>query len=119
MANPNIVNVTTIYGETAAINVTTANSNIIQNSSSSNSVYKINSLFASNLNDTVNMDINVDIIKLANNFALARNVSIPYNSTIVVISKDSTIYLQEGEAIRVSTSSNSNVQAVCSYEVIS
>jgi hypothetical protein len=118
MANPNIVNVTSIYGVTAAVDVTTANANIVQNASGSNSVYKINSLFASNLNESVNMDINIDIISMANSYALARNISIPYNSTIVAIAKDSSIYLREDEALQVTSSSNSNVQAICSYEVI-
>jgi hypothetical protein len=119
MANPNIVNVTSIYGETEAINATTANANVVQNGASSGAVYKINSLYASNLNDSVNMDVNVDLIRLSNNFAVARNVPIPYNSTIVVISKDSSMYLREGDALQISASSNSNVQVVCSYEVIS
>lgn len=119
MANPNIVNVTAIYGETVGMNATTANANVVQNGGSSGAVYKINSLYASNLNDAVNMDLNVDLIRQANSFAMMRNVPIPYNSTIVVVSKDSSLYLREGDALQISTSSNSNVQVVCSYEVIS
>jgi hypothetical protein len=118
MANPNIVNVTTIYGETAVLEATTANANVVQNSSGSNQIYKINSLFASNLNGSSTMDINIDLIRSSNNFALVRNVTIPYNSTIIPISKDSSIYLKEGDALQVSASSNSNVQVICSYEVI-
>lgn len=118
MANPNIVNVTTIYGETEAINATTANANVVQNGASSGAVYKINSLYASNLNGSTTMDFNVDLIRLANTFAVARNVPIPSKSTVVVISKDSSMYLREGDALQVSASSNSNVQVVCSYEVI-
>jgi pyruvate/2-oxoacid:ferredoxin oxidoreductase beta subunit len=118
MANPNIVNVTTIYGETAVLSATTANANVVANPASSSSVYKINSLFASNLNVASDMDLTVDIIRSGTNYSLARNVTIPFNATIVVIAKDSTLYLQEGDALSCAASSNSNVQVVCSYEVI-
>lgn len=119
MANPNIVNVTSIYGETVGLNVTTANANVVQNGSSSGAVYKINSIYASNISNSNNMDLNIDLIRLANTFSILRNVTIPYNATIVALSKDSTIYLKEGDALQVSCSANSNVQVVCSYEVIS
>jgi hypothetical protein len=118
MANPNIVNVTSIYGETAVLTATTANANVVQNSSASGKVYKINSLFVSNLSTEI-IDINIDLIRLANNFAIIRNVSVPSASTIVPITKDSSIYLVEGDALQASSSANSNVHVICSYEVIS
>jgi pyruvate/2-oxoacid:ferredoxin oxidoreductase beta subunit len=118
MANPNIVNVTTIYGETAVLAATTANANVVQNAAASNQIYKINSLFASNLNDASDMDVTVDIVRSGTNYSLARNITVPFNATVVVIAKDSTLYLQEGDALSCAASSNSNVQIVCSYEVI-
>jgi hypothetical protein len=119
MANPNIVEVTSIYGDTEVINATTANANVVQNAVSSGEVYKINSLFASNINPTDVMGISVDLIRNSNAFSIARNVAVPYNSTMVVISKESAIYLREGDALQINASSDANVQVICSYEVIS
>jgi hypothetical protein len=118
MANPNIVNVTTIYGETEAINATTANANVVQNGASSGAVYKINSLYASNLDTVSDRDVSVDLIRNGNSFALARNVTVPVTSTLVLVSKDSSLYLREGDALSCSASANSVLQLVCSYEVI-
>ena len=50
MAQPNIVNVSTIYGNTAVANVTNVYSNLVVNSASSGKAYKINSLYVSNAN---------------------------------------------------------------------
>jgi pyruvate/2-oxoacid:ferredoxin oxidoreductase beta subunit len=118
MANPNIVNVTTIYGETAVLAATTANANVVQNAADSSQIYKINSLFASNLNDASDMDVSVDLVRSGSNYSIARNITVPFNATVVVIAKDSTLYLKEGDALSCAASSNSNVQIVCSYEVI-
>jgi hypothetical protein len=119
MANPNIVNVTTIYGETEAINATTANANVVQNGTSSGAVYKINSLYASNIDGSTAADVSVDLIRLSNTFALARTISVPPDSTLTIISKDSSIYLREGDALSCRASANGDIQIVCSYEVIS
>lgn len=119
MANPNIVNVTAIYGETVGIDATTANANVVQNGGSSGAVYKINSLYASNIDTLTDRDISVDLIRQSNSFAIARNVTVPVTSTLVLLSKDSSIYLREGDALSCSASANSVLQLVCSYEVIS
>lgn len=118
MANPNIVNVTSIYGETAVLAATTSNANVVQNAADSGSIYKINALFASNLNDASDMDVNVDLVRSGTNYSIARNITVPFNATVVVIAKDSTLYLKEGDALSCAASSNANVQIVCSYEVI-
>jgi len=118
MANPNIVNVTSLYGNTAVLAATTANANVVQNSGGSNQVYKINSLFASNLNPASDMNLTVDLVRSGVNYSIARNVTIPFSATLVVIAKDSSLYLVEGDALSCTASSNANVQVICSYEVI-
>jgi hypothetical protein len=44
-------------------------------------------------------------------------VSIPADATLDVISK--SIYLEEGDELRLIASANSDLEAVCSYEEIS
>ena len=46
-----------------------------------------------------------------------KTVSVPADSTIDVLSK--AIYLEEGDALRLTASVASDIEAVCSYEEIS
>jgi hypothetical protein len=51
-------------------------------------------------------------------FDLAFTITVPADATLVVISKDTQIYLEENDSIRVTASANSILEAVCSYEEI-
>jgi hypothetical protein len=118
MANPNIVNVTTIYGETAVLAATTANANVVHNAVDSSQIYKINSILVSNIDTAIDRTVSVDIIRISNSYAIARNITVPLTSTLVLLSKDASLYLQEGDSISASASANSVIHLVCSYEVI-
>lgn len=118
MAAPNIVGVTTITGKTAAAAVTTSSSNIVSNASSSGQVFKINTLVISNVSASA-ADITVEFKKPSTTYKLASAITIPTKSTLVVISKDISVYLEEGDSIGVLASANSALEAVCAYEVIS
>jgi hypothetical protein len=119
MANPNIVAVTEILGESVGAIATTSFVNIVTNTASSGKVYKINSLIATNI-DTVNtQDISVNYVSGGTSYALARNISIPLTSSLVAIAKDSGIYLNEGDSIAIKATVASVVEVVCSYEIIS
>ena len=117
MAAPNIVNVTTITGKTAVQQVTTSATAIVTNSAASGKVFKVNALYVSNVDGTNNADINVDIFRSSTAYHIAKTVSVPADSTLDVISK--SIYLEEGDTLRLTASANSDLEAVCSYEEIS
>jgi len=120
MANPNIVNVSTIYGNTSVLAVSTVTANVVQNPSSSNSVYKLNALTISNINTTPSaISITVELNQAGTNTALAKNVVVPANSSLVIIGKDSMIYLLENNSIQLTAGANSSLTAVASYEQIS
>ena len=118
MANPNIVNVTTIYGNTSVLAVTTSTANVVQNPSSSGSLYKINSLQVTNSNTSV-VTLTHELNQSGTNTAIGRSISIPPGATIVLIGKDTGIYLLENTSIQLSASAASSITAVCSYEQIS
>ena len=118
MAAPNIVNVTSIYGKVATLAVTTGATAIVSNSIGSNRVFKINSLIIANVNGTAAADITVDHYRGTTATRLALTVSVPNDATLVVLSKDTSIYLEEGDAIRLTASINSYLEGVCSYEEI-
>lgn len=119
MANPNIINVSDIRGNTAVQNVTTVSTALVTNSASSNSLYKIVMLSVSNISDIDDVAITVTLQRSSAAYSLANNINVPLNSSLVLITKDSAVYLVEGDTLNCKASANANAQIVCSYEVIS
>jgi hypothetical protein len=119
MANPNIANLTDIRGKTVGQAVTVVTTAIVGNPGSSNKVYKINSLTIANVDGTNAADVTVDVLKSGTtSFKLASTITVPPDATLVVISKDNSIYLEETDSLRCLASVDSRLQAVCSYEEI-
>jgi len=117
MAAPNIVNVATITGKTAVLAVGTSASAIVTNSAASGKVFKINALYVSNVDGTNAADVNVDLFRSSTAYHVAKTVSVPADATLDIITK--AIYLEEGDALRLTASAVSDLEAVCSYEEIS
>jgi len=117
MANPNIVGVSTINGVTGVMQVTTSAVAIASNSASSGKVFKVNALYVSNVDGTNDATVNVDIYRGATAYHIAKTVNIPADTTLDVISK--SIYLNEGDSLRLTASAASDLEAVCSFEEIS
>lgn len=118
MANPNIVGVTTIIGHTDVQAVGTSATAIVSNPGASNKVFKINSLIVSNIDGVNPADISAFFVRSATNFALASTITVPADATLVIISKDTAIYLEEGDSITLLASAAGDLQAICSYEEI-
>lgn len=130
MANPNIVNVTTINGKTTALIPATGNATIlVNNSSGSNKVYKINSLLATNQSGlaaaaTVSLYTNGSVspggtAAGGSAFPLVANISIPTTATLIVTDKSTGFYLEEANSISVITSTANALVFSVSYEEIS
>lgn len=117
MANPNIVNVTDIRGKTGVLNPTTSFAAIVSNASITDEVYKINSLVVSNI-ETQERTVTVDIFRDSISYRIASTIIIPANATLVVLTKENGIYLEEGDSVRIQASADNSLQAICSYEII-
>jgi len=117
MAAPNIVNVATITGKSAVQAVGTSATAIVTNSASSNKVFKVNALYVSNVDGTNNATVNIDLYRSSTAYHIAKTLNVPADATIDVISKP--VYLEEGDALRLTASAASDIEAVCSYEEIS
>lgn len=118
MAAPNIIGATTITGKTVLTNLTTVTANVLTNSSSSNSVDKLNSVMLSNYSAST-VGANVVINRSATIYYLGGNLSVPANSTLVVLAKDTGIYLEEGDVLQANVTANSAITLTASYELIS
>ena len=123
MANPNIVSVASIYGKTAYdADVANSASSLVSNAASSGKILKINSLIIANIDGTNAADITVTLRNAAGGTTystLAYTISVPADATLVVIGKDSAIYLEEDMALYVLASAAGDLSATCSYEEIS
>lgn len=119
MAAPNVVTTTSIICKTAGQSVLDTATNFVINSSSSNKVFKINTLIIANIDASTAYAITADVYKnQSTSYKFASGIVVPATTSIVLISKDSGIYLEENDSIRLSTSATSKLQAICSYEEI-
>ncbi len=119
MANPNIVEVTNIYGNTQVQDVTTSATAIIENTSGSGKVYKVNGIIVSNVDATNSATLTVDLYRSASATKLINNVTIAVNTAYTPIDKTLSLYLLEGDSIRLTANANSRLQAVATWEEIS
>lgn len=123
MANPNIVSVSAIYGENSLTSLsTTSATSIVSNAASSGKVYKINSLIVANVDGTSAADITINVYSAAalggTAYALASTVSVPADATLVVIDKNTSIYLKENQSIGATAGTANDLVVVASWEEI-
>lgn len=124
MAAPNIASPTTITGKTAVVDLSTTNATaVVSNAASSGKVFKINSLYVSNVDGSTAADITVSVYSQDDIGGTATQIistaTVPADATLVVIDKDSYIYLEEDKSIGATASAASDLKVVCSYEEIS
>jgi hypothetical protein len=119
MANPNIVNVTTITGKTAVQAVGTSATAIVTNAAASGKIYKINSLIISNIDGTNAADVTVDLYRSSTAYHLVKTVTVDADSSFSPIDKNLSIYLEEDDSLRLTASAAGDLEAICSYEEIS
>jgi hypothetical protein len=117
MSAPNIVNVTSIYGKTSAFQLdTTLTTQLVANASGSNKLLKINSIIVANKDGTNGASVTISWYNGSTDYYLAKTVSVPADSTLVVIGKDSPLYLEENQQFRGGASANSDLDCIISYE---
>ena len=131
MANPNIVNVSAIYGVTTYYTPTgTTAVVLLANTASSGKVYKINQIVATNVNGSSAVNATVSIYTNGavaqgsapsggTAYPVASTISVPANAALIVVDKTTAIYLQEGTSITVTSGTASGITYSISYEDIS
>ena len=133
MAAPNIVNVTTITGVTtfhAGIAATTGGrgslgiTTVVSNAASSGKVLKINSLVASGIGATTGVTLqyfnNINHVSASSTVSIGMTLSVPTFSTLAIITKDNSVYLEENTALGIFAQPNTGtIDVVCSFEEIS
>jgi hypothetical protein len=123
MANPNIVNVTTLTGNTTYLTPGNTTANVLlSNAASSGLVFKINQIVAANVNGSSAVNTTVAIDNAAagagTDFPIVSTVSVPASASLIVVDKTTAIYLMENSSIVVTSGTSSGITYTISYESI-
>lgn len=130
MANPNIVAVTAIYGNTTYLTPSgTSAVVLLPNAASSGKVFKIDNVVVSNTtasaaNVTVSIYTNGAVAQGSapaggTAYPIVSTVSVPAYSSLIAVDKTTSFYLQEGTSITVTSGTGSALTYSVSYEDIS
>lgn len=118
MTAPNLISASSIIGKTHAEWVTTSPLVIASNAINSSEVYRINTLFVTNLG-SADATCTVDLYRGNVSYKLVYNLPVPIGASTIAIGKDTGIYLEEGDSLRISASVAGALQFLLSYEVMS
>ena len=130
MSAPNIVNVATITAKTFYDALADTNlTSLVLNAASSGKVIKINSLTAANVDGTNGATVDVSYhpstttavgsTVSSTGYHIAKTITVPPDATLVVISKDTALYMEESSVLAIKCSAANDVDVVVSYEEIS
>ena len=127
MANPNIINVSSILGGNAGFNLTnTTTATLI--TVDSDKLLKINRITCANVDGSSAATLDLFIDGLGSGASgvtttgadatvyLAKTISIPADATLTIV--DGPIYLMEGDVLKGGASASGDLDLFVSYEVI-
>ena len=118
MANPNLVNVTSILGESVQAALTTDLTTEIL-LAASDTLVKINSIIIANIDGSAAVDASVFITKSGGSpLAIASTISVPADSTLVVVDKNTSLYLEEGDNLEAGASAAGDAVITVNYEIL-
>ena len=122
MANPNIVNVTSIYGNTSyLIPSTTAATTWTALTPASGTVNKLDSIVASNVT-AVAVPVTVSINSATGGggtaYRIAYQINVPANASLIIVDKTTALYVGEAQSIVVTVGTSSAIELTAAYEAI-
>ena len=130
MANPNIVNVATLTGNTTYYTPSGTSAVILlPNAASSGLVFRINQIVCANVNGSSAVNATVSVYT---NGAVAQGsapsggtaypiistISVPASASLIAVDKTTGLYLQEGTSISITSGTASGITYTISYESI-
>jgi len=122
MANPNIVNVTSIYGNTSYLIPTgTSATTWTALTPASGTVNKVENIVAANVTGstaTITVSINSATGGGGTAYRIAYQISVPANASLIILDKSTSIYVGEGQSIVVTSGTSSAIEMTAAYEAI-
>lgn len=122
MANPNIVAVTSIYGNTSYLVPTGTNATTwTALTPAVGTVNKIDNIVASNVTSSaanITVSINSATGGGGTAYRIAYQVSVPAGASLIVVDKTTAFYLGETQSVVVTSGTNNAIEMTASYEAI-
>lgn len=122
MANPNIVSVTSIYGNTSyLVPTTTTATTWTALTPSANTVNKIDNIVAANVTGTaavITLSVNSATGGGGTAYRLAYQITVPANASLIITDKTTAFYVGEGQSVVVTSGTTNAIEMVASYEAI-
>ena len=122
MANPNIVNVTSIYGNTVyLIPANTAATVWTALTPATNTVNKIDSIVATNVTGspaTTTVSINSATAGGGTAYRICYQISVPANAALIVVDKTTAFYVQDNQSVVVTSGTGSAIEYTAAFEAI-
>ena len=127
MANPNIVSVTSIYGESVAFHLTATLTTTLM-TVASNKLLKINSITCANVDGDNDAELTLYVSKAnftpngvtnfdtSGDFYIVKGIGVPATDILHVIEKP--IYIMEADVLKGGASAAGDLDLFISYEVI-
>jgi hypothetical protein len=117
----NIVGPTNITPKTTMLRGVTGATGtvVVNNAASSGKAIQIVSLYAANIDGSSAVDVTVKMHDqddgAGNGTAIASTVSVPADATVIIVDKNSQLWLEEDRSIVVTPSASDDIEIVCSY----
>lgn len=118
MSAPNIISLTTITGKTAVVALTGSVQDIVSNAAASGKLFQVKSLYATNKTAAA-ATVTARVVRSATDYHLTYLLNVPPGATLVIVSRDAPINLEEGDKIAALADASSHIDMVASYEELS
>jgi hypothetical protein len=121
MANPNINTVSNVYANNASLSLTTTNSTLlVSNAASSNKLFLIDGITVANTDTANPVIVTVTLYRTADNsgtaYELGPTVSIPANSSLIVVDKNQGVSLLETQSIYITAGTANKLKVNASWK---
>lgn len=121
MANPNLNSPSSVYVNNALIDLTSTTETLVaSNAAASGKAYIIDSIVVSNYDGAAACDCTVTFYNAATNsgtgYTVASTVSVPADSSLVVVDKNHGLCLKEGQSVYVTASAANDLKVVACWK---
>ncbi len=114
----NILTANIITGKTGVFLLNTTPLAIISNPPNSDLIFKVNCIYLSNNSQTQVIKATTDFFRNNVSHRIASNIEIPKDSTIIVMAKETSVYLEPGDSMRCWINAFAPASGLVSYEVL-
>lgn len=124
MAAPNLVNIATITGKNAKLSLANTSATVlVDNPAGSGKLMRVTGVIAANDDGTNSVNVTLALHDAANGagtaFKLAHLLAVAGATSLVLVSKDAPIYLEENNSLVVTASAANDLDVIATYEELS